>query len=199
MHRASTYYLESCFCLLRCFWLSSGLPKLLTAHSQLRAFRSLSFLVVTHTTSRSRRTLATGSMQRREDHVDSRVDARCMVETHMRTDRAWTTVREILTRAKQVRMGAASSCFASLLVVSSIVSCLVLSSSIPSVVMSSAAIAGSSSAVDEWSSIRPLMARRGPWCTGEFQPEEEDPIDIVQNSVSREGMHATITRPVSLS
>lgn len=39
-------------------------------------------------------------------------------------------------------------------------------------------------AADEWSSLRPLLSRRGPWCTADFAPDEEDPLDVVQNSVS---------------
>lgn len=41
--------------------------------------------------------------------------------------------------------------------------------------------------VDEWSSLRPLVTRRGCFCTAEFQPEEEDPIEVLQNNVS--GQH----------
>ena len=42
-------------------------------------------------------------------------------------------------------------------------------------------------AVDEWSSLRPLLSFPGPFCSPEFNPAEEDPLDIVQNSVRQYG------------
>ena len=48
-----------------------------------------------------------------------------------------------------------------------------------------------SAGVDEWASIRPLLSRRGPWCTADFVPEEEDPLEVVQTSVRKHTRQGT--------
>ncbi len=56
------------------------------------------------------------------------------------------------------------------------------------------AASASPAAVDEWSSLRPLLSRRGPFCSSEFDPAEEDPLDIVQTSVRTTQQHTETDR-----
>ena len=58
---------------------------------------------------------------------------------------------------------------------------------------------GAAPAADEWSSLRLLLSRRGPWCTADFAPDEEDPLDVVQNSVSEGGRKRTAERGLTTS